>query len=224
MRQAFLVSVGLHLLVALLLIVPVILLGRRVALSPRYDVRLVELPAPPPAVLPAPAPPPPAITPSPPKPLAKPKSSRPPPRRETVKPTPAPQETPPPARPAPPAAGPPSSAPSAVPSAVLPKIDTPGFDCTDYCAAFLRKIETQWVPPPVTQDAARAVVAFTIRQNGAVDSVVLEVSSGNFYFDQAAQRAILLAAPLPPLPRTFLDPSLRVHLTFSPQPAPPLSP
>jgi protein TonB len=221
MRHAFLVSVGLHLVTALLLILPLIHLGRRVALSPVYHVRVVELPTPPsslpPAPVDSPVQPPPAVTPRP-KPLPKPKPiTLPPPRRETVKPAPAPKEAP-----VPPAAPPQSAtATTPVPSFVLPKVDAPEFDCSDYCLAFQRKLESQWTPPPLTgHEPMQAIVVFTINRDGSVSGLSVEATSGNFYFDQAAQRAVLLAAPLPPLPRSFLSPTLRVHVAFTWQPTP----
>jgi outer membrane biosynthesis protein TonB len=36
-----------------------------------------------------------------------------------------------------------------------------------------------------------------------VGEVKLQDSSGNFYFDQAAVRAILLSSPFPPMPEDF---------------------
>jgi TonB family protein len=101
------------------------------------------------------------------------------------------------------------------PPAVLPKVDAPEFDCADYCLAFQRKIEGQWTPPVSGGEPMQVVVMFTIHRDGEVSGVTLETSSGNFYFDQEAQRAVLLAKPLPPLPRDFLSPTLRVHVTFT---------
>jgi TonB family protein len=46
-------------------------------------------------------------------------------------------------------------------------------------------------------------VLFRILRSGRVGDTKLEQSSGNFYFDQAAMRAILLSSPFPPLPEGF---------------------
>jgi TonB family protein len=134
-----------------------------------------------------------------------------------VKPAPAPKEAP-----VPPAAPPQSAtATTPVPSFVLPKVDAPEFDCSDYCLVFQRKLESQWTPPPLTgHEPMQAIVVFTINRDGSVSGLSVEATSGNFYFDQAAQRAVLLAAPLPPLPRSFLSPTLRVHVAFTWQPTP----
>ena len=218
MKQAFLVSLGLHLTIALLLVVPLFQMSRRMTLPPDYQVSLVELPAPaaatpmapPPEPLPArppdkPPPMKPAKILTPVKPIAKPKPPAPP----VVKPTPQP-DTPAPAAIAP------ATAPTNVPVAVVPKIDAPEFDCSDYCAVFQRKLETQWIPPPLSgSEPVQAIVVFTINRDGSVSGVALEAGSGNFYFDQAAQRAVLLAAPLPPLPRSFQNPTLKVHVAFT---------
>lgn len=236
MKRALLFSAGLHLAMVLLLFLPTFSLGRRVLVPAVHDVRLIELPrvvAPPrpaatkPAAIP-PAPKPPAPKPMAPRPPAPkpissiapvpPKPAVVPPEPEAVPETaPDTQET-----------SPPSDEQALVPSApvistpsMLPRIDAPEFDCSDYCRAFQRKVESQWAPPPMSGgDVGQAIVVFTINRNGTVDGVAIEASSGNFYFDQAALRAILLAAPLPPLPRAFSSPTLRVHLAFTLQPSP----
>jgi protein TonB len=217
MRYALLVSVGIHLAIALLLMVPMLYLGRRVAVSPVYHVQLIEAPAPPAESVIPPAPPPPAppvVAP----PVVK-KAPAPPPKPKPSR-LPAPAPKPAPTRPAPATEiappTPPTSSPTALPTpAVLPKVDAPEFDCADYCLAFQRKIEGQWTPPVSGGEPMQAVVMFTIHRDGEVSGVTLETSSGNFYFDQEAQRAVLLAKPLPPLPRDFLSPTLRVHVTFT---------
>ena len=50
---------------------------------------------------------------------------------------------------------------------------------------------------------AKAKVEFTVLRSGRVGNAKLQVSSGNFYFDQAAVRAILMSSPLPPMPEGF---------------------
>jgi len=141
------------------------------------------------------------VTPLPP---LKPKHEMPPP------PEPKPEALPvPPTPPVPPA-------PQAPALMVQPKIDMPEFDCANYCTVLQRKLEGQWVPPPVSaQGPVQAVVVFTINRDGSVDNLALENSSGNFYFDQAALRAVQLARPLPPLPRTLNSSTLRVHVPFT---------
>jgi len=61
------------------------------------------------------------------------------------------------------------------------------------------KIARNWNPPPGVREA-RAKIMFRILRSGRVGEVKLQVSSGNFYFDQAANRSILSAGSFPPLP------------------------
>jgi protein TonB len=226
MKRAFLVSVGVHLGMVVLLILPALYLGRRVSAITAHQVVMVELP---PAPEPAPpSPPPPAapvVVPPPPKHQSKP---LPPLRHAVTKPAlPPPKPTIPraePEAPSHPTVSPPIPSPvtpTVGTPVVRPKIDAPEFDCSTYCPGFQRKVESQWSPPPEpTQGSAPAVVVFTIHRDGSVDGVEIETRSGNFYFDQAALRAVLQAAPLPPLPYSFADPTLRVHLSFTVDAAP----
>ncbi len=221
MKRAFLVSVWFHLLLIVLVVVPTLHLGRRLLQPSVYQVRVVELPPGPAPTPPAP-PEPPRVEPErprPAKPPARPKIT--PPKPKAVAPLPPLKpkpETPPAPAPAPkpeaPAAPPSPPAPALM---VQPKIDAPPeFDCASYCGVLEGKLEGQWTPPSVSaQGPVQAVVGFTINRDGSVDNVSLEKSSGNFYFDQAALRAVLLAAPLPPLPRTWANPTLRVHAPFT---------
>jgi len=231
MKRAFLVSVGFHLLMILLIVVPTLFLGRRLLRPSAYQVRIVQLPpeapaapsAPPapPRIVPPPKPAPPKTkTPAKPKTIPPPrhKAEAPPPLKSKPQPPPPapkqeapPQETPAPAQSAP-------SAPSPTPPALMvqPKIDVPEFDCASYCGVLEDKLEGQWSPPSISaQGPVQAVVVFTINRDGSVDNVSLEKSSGNFYFDQAAMRAVLLAAPLPPLPHTLTSSTIRVHAPFT---------
>ncbi len=52
------------------------------------------------------------------------------------------------------------------------------------------RIEPNWNPPQGVREA-RSKVVFRILRSGRVAEVKLQDSSGNFYFDQAAIRAIL---------------------------------
>lgn len=62
-----------------------------------------------------------------------------------------------------------------------------------------------------------AVVTFTIGRDGSVDprSVKLTERSGNAALDISAQRAVLDAAPFPPLPREFSKTEAQVELRFN---------
>jgi TonB family protein len=76
------------------------------------------------------------------------------------------------------------------------------FKFPPYLAIVREKIGLNWNPPPGTLDT-QVKVQFTILRSGRVGDVKLSASSGNFYFDQAAVRAILSSSPFPPLPDGF---------------------
>ncbi len=77
------------------------------------------------------------------------------------------------------------------------------FKFPPYLAIIRDKIERHWNPPPGTVQGAKAKIQFTVLRSGRVGEVKLQDSSGNFYFDQAAERAILLSSPFPPMPEEF---------------------
>jgi len=232
MKRAFLVSVWFHLLMIVLVVVPTLHFGRRLLQPPVYQIRVVELPPDP--APPAPAPEPPRVEPEKPrpkppvKPPAKPKITPPKPKAVTPLPPLKPKPEPPAPEPAPPPVASPPPHPEAPPEAlpspslmVQPKIDLPEFDCAAYCGALQDKLAGEWRPPAISaQGPVQAVIVFTINRDGSVDNVSLERGSGNFYFDQAALRAVLSAAPLPPLPRTLTSSTLRVHAPFTLQASP----
>jgi colicin import membrane protein len=79
---------------------------------------------------------------------------------------------------------------------------SPQFKFPPYLAIIREKIEQNWNPPP-SVESMKVKVLFTILRSGRVGNAKLERSSGNFYFDQAAMRAILSSSPFPPLPEGF---------------------
>lgn len=78
----------------------------------------------------------------------------------------------------------------------------PAFKFPWYLAIVSGKIKQNWNPPPGAKDL-RARVAFRIYRSGIVLEPRLDQGSGNFYFDQAAMRAILMSSPFPRLPEGF---------------------
>jgi TonB family protein len=229
MKRAFLVSVWFHLVMLVLVVVPTLHLGRRLLRPAAYQVHVVELPPEPapPRIKPPPKPPPPKPkAPAKPKPIKpepiKPKAEAPPPLKPTPQPPPEPAPKPE-TTPQPPPPTPPIQNQPVIPSPSLmvqPKIDMPEFDCSSYCGVLQDKLSREWKPPPVSaQGPVQAVVVFTINRDGRVDNVSLERSSGNFYFDQAALRAVM-SAPLPPPPHTLTNSTLRVHAPFTLQGSP----
>ncbi|MDK9700571.1 MAG: TonB C-terminal domain-containing protein [bacterium] len=55
---------------------------------------------------------------------------------------------------------------------------------------------------------------FVLQRNGRITDLKLQKSSGNALFDQAAQRAVLSASPLPPLPGDYGGNTLGVTYIF----------
>jgi TonB family protein len=60
----------------------------------------------------------------------------------------------------------------------------------------------------------KTVLYFRVQRDGKVTQVSVESSSGYAFFDQTAMRALLAAAPLPPLPAAYTDNYLGVHFGF----------
>jgi TonB family protein len=90
--------------------------------------------------------------------------------------------------------------------AVAVTSETPEFRFPPYVAIVRDKVERNWNPPPGAK-GAKVKVVFRILRSGRVGDTRLTESSGNFYFDQAAMRAILSSSPFPPLPEGFFKDS-----------------
>jgi TonB family protein len=71
-----------------------------------------------------------------------------------------------------------------------------------YLPLVREKIARNWNPPPGVREA-RSKVIFRILRSGRVGDVKLQESSGNFYFDQAANRSIFSSSPFPQLPEEY---------------------
>jgi protein TonB len=102
-----------------------------------------------------------------------------------------------------------------------PETGEMAFDAADfpfayYISSMRRKIASQWRVPEGSQGAERfCVIYFRVHRNGQVSNTMIEQSSGLFLFDQAAQRAVVEASPMPPLPKDYRDSYLGVHFSFS---------
>jgi TonB family protein len=94
-------------------------------------------------------------------------------------------------------------------------LDVEDFPFAYYLATIKRKIAANWRVPGTTGGSLHCRVYFRIGKSGTIDSPSVETSSGNFLFDQAAQRAVIQASPLPPLPGGFGDDFLGVHFSFA---------
>ena len=58
------------------------------------------------------------------------------------------------------------------------------------------------------------MIVFTIMRSGKTVDFKVESSSGDDGFDYEALSAAQEAAPFPPLPRGFMDPFLKIHVSF----------
>lgn len=94
-------------------------------------------------------------------------------------------------------------------------LDVEDFPFAYYLATIKRKIAANWRVPGTTSGSLHCRVYFRIGRGGTIDSPTVETSSGNFLFDQAAQRAVIQASPLPPLPSGFGEDVLGVHFSFA---------
>ncbi len=88
------------------------------------------------------------------------------------------------------------------------------FEYSYYAQQMLTRISQHWQRIPV-RGKATAVIRFTIFKDGSVGEVKVEQSSGLAMLDRAAERAILLSDPLPPLPNSYPRDQVGVHLQFN---------
>jgi len=88
-----------------------------------------------------------------------------------------------------------------------------------YLQIMENKISGQWAPPPISMqgEGVGAIIQFNVRKDGRIESVEIEKSSGNKFFDLAAMRAVSQAHPLPPLPEDLNEERLTVHFSFTVQ-------
>ena len=81
-----------------------------------------------------------------------------------------------------------------------------------YIQAVHRKISQNW--DGEAREGTQPIIMFEIARNGEVGRVLVEKTSGNPLYDQAAVRAIHNSTPFPQLPADFKAPLIRVHLSF----------
>jgi TonB family protein len=87
-----------------------------------------------------------------------------------------------------------------------------------YLASVQQKIWILWNQQMRGGTNQEVLVSFTILADGQVTDVRVLQSSGVFLFDQAAQRAINLAAPFTPLPKTYGTNRYTIQAVFKPTP------
>ena len=95
----------------------------------------------------------------------------------------------------------------------LSAFDSADFNYSYYVTRMLATIGANWFKP-TDQAVSPPVIFFRIARDGSISDVRIERTSGLPFVDRAAQRAVLVSSPLPPLPADFHESSLGVHLKF----------
>jgi TonB family protein len=102
------------------------------------------------------------------------------------------------------------------------QIDGGNFPFASYISRMRQKIATTWEVAAGPEGLERsAVVYFRVHRDGSVSNVEVEKSSALQLFDRSCQRAVIEAAPLPPLPREYSDEFVAIHFSFVYQPTNP---
>jgi protein TonB len=91
------------------------------------------------------------------------------------------------------------------------QLDVANFCCPEYLEQMMALVQRNWQSKHGV--AGTTTMKFTITRNGAIEQVQVELPSGFFALDLAAQRALLLTR-LPELPPQFTNPTLTVHMRF----------
>ncbi|MCG6553907.1 MAG: TonB family protein, partial [Candidatus Magnetominusculus sp. LBB02] len=84
--------------------------------------------------------------------------------------------------------------------------DAVNNEYSDIVGAHVRK---RWAYPESAKKSLEAIVVFTIRQDGRVDGVKLEKSSGNSFFDRSALSAVNKSVPMPQPPLDSYEVGIR---------------
>lgn len=86
-----------------------------------------------------------------------------------------------------------------------------------YLALVKHQISQFWTPPDVqaSSQSLQVRIKFRLAPTGSVSNVTVEHSSGVYSYDQAGQRAVLSAVPLPPFPPDLKEAWLDVHISFT---------
>jgi colicin import membrane protein len=85
-----------------------------------------------------------------------------------------------------------------------------------YLDEIVRKVSARWLKPMTGLPPSSTIVYFEISRVGRITSPRLERASGSALFDRAALRAVELAAPFGPLPKSRASGILKVHFEFTP--------
>ncbi len=95
--------------------------------------------------------------------------------------------------------------------ASVASLDNPDFTYSYYLDRMTALIRAHW-HRPVAADGTEATLHFRILRDGSLSELTVRTASGDVTFDRAAYRAVLEAAPFPPLPAGYRQDSLGVSL------------
>ncbi len=83
-----------------------------------------------------------------------------------------------------------------------------------YAQLIQDRISRKWNRADLSRSRTRAIVRFNLMRDGSIQNVQLTQSSGSSPLDTSAQRALLDASPLPPLPAALNRNSVTIDLEF----------
>ena len=89
--------------------------------------------------------------------------------------------------------------------------DYANFCCPEYLTTLVQLVQRNWQQNQGVDGTV--MIKFTIQRNGTITNIEVEKQSVPF-LDLAAQRAVVQAKQLPPLPAAFTGEQLTVHLLF----------
>jgi protein TonB len=86
-----------------------------------------------------------------------------------------------------------------------------------YTSLVIQKIAEKWQTANLDPRSQRspAIVNFDIRRDGSVSTPTVMQSSGNYNIDVSAERAVVMAAPFPPLPPQYGRDAASVEIRFN---------
>ena len=85
------------------------------------------------------------------------------------------------------------------------------FCCPEWGRIMVEAIDQHWAS--VQPERGLTILSFVVNQNGTITDLVVDQSSGNGNLDRLAMFAVRQAR-IPPLPRAYTEPTLRVRLRF----------
>ena len=94
-----------------------------------------------------------------------------------------------------------------------------GFSYDWYLALIQSKIEQNFRPPPGRRKILMTIMEFRISKRGEIVGLRRKQTSGDFLFDQSAERAVRAAGRFPPLPANFEAGELGINFEFVSNPS-----